>query len=570
MNLLKNVKVKPKLIGAFILVALLIGIVGGIGVISLKTAEKNSEKMYTNNLRAVYILTDMQQNLTEVKSNILELLYVQNPSEKDKLEKNITDNNTQDNEYMKECDQLLTDEKQKNIYNNFNNDLQQYRTVRANIIKLIDAGNYEEAVKQYKDILQTSDTILNNLDQLIELNLNEAKASNDINASLNTKANTTMILISIFGLILSIIIGLILSKDIHTPLKVIQLFGEKLANYDLSYDFKVTRGDEFGQTGASLFKAQDNIKELIKTIIENSQNMSASSEELSATVEEISSKASNIDEAVNTIASSMQESSSGTEEISASIQEVNSSINILSQKAMDGSNNANDAKNRATLVKSNSKSAIEKAREIYSEKQNNMRKVIEDGKIVDNIKVMADTIANIAEETNLLALNAAIEAARAGEQGKGFAVVAEEVRQLAEQSSEAVQNIQTTIIEVQAAFKNSIDTGSDILDFINKDVHDQFIEYENTGIQYYDDSDFVSNMSEEIAAMSEEVTATVGQVSEAVQSLAETAQSSSEHTETIKESIDETTQAIEQVALVAQNQAELAQKLTSVIQKFKL
>ncbi|OOM80927.1 methyl-accepting chemotaxis protein [Clostridium sp. BL-8] len=570
MNLLKNVKVKPKLIGAFIIVALLIGIVGGIGVISLKAAEKNSEKMYTNNLRAVYILTDMQQNLTEIKSDILELLYIQDPSEKDKLEKNITDNNTQDNEYMKECDQLLTDEKQKNVYNDFNNNVHQYRTVRDNIIKLIDAGNYEEAIKQYKDTFQTSDAIINNLDQLIGLNLNEAKDSNDINASLNTKANTTMILISILGLILSIIIGLILAKDIHTPLKIIQLFGEKLANYDLSYDFKVTRGDEFGQTGASLFKAQDNIKELIKTIIENSQSMSASSEELSATVEEISSKAANIDEAVNTIAGSMQESSSGTEEISASIQEVNSSINILSQKAMDGSNNANGAKNRATLVKSNSKTAIEKAREIYSEKEKNMRKVIEDGKIVDNIKVMADTIANIAEETNLLALNAAIEAARAGEQGKGFAVVAEEVRQLAEQSSEAVQNIQTTIIEVQAAFKNSIDTGNDILDFINKDVHDQFIEYENTGDQYYDDSDFVNNMSEEIAAMSEEVTATVGQVSEAVQSLAQTAQSSSEHTETIKESIDETTQAIEQVALVAQNQAELAQKLTFIIQKFKL
>ncbi|EHJ00889.1 methyl-accepting chemotaxis sensory transducer [Clostridium sp. DL-VIII] len=570
MNLLKNVKVKPKLIGAFIIVALLIGIVGGIGVISLKAAEKNSEKMYTNNLRAVYILTDMQQNLTEIKSAILELLYIQDPSEKDKLEKNITDNTTQDNEYMKECDQLITDEKQKNVYNDFNNNVHQYRTVRDNVIKLIDAGNYEEAIKQYKDTLQTSDAIINNLDQLIGLNLNEAKDSNDINASLNTKANTTMILISIIGLILSIIIGFILAKDIHTPLKIIQLFGEKLANYDLSYDFKVTRGDEFGQTGASLFKAQDNIKELIKTIIENSQSMSASSEELSATVEEISSKAANIDEAVNTIAGSMQESSSGTEEISASIQEVNSSINILSQKAMDGSNNANGAKNRATLVKSNSKTAIEKSREIYSEKEKNMRKVIEDGKIVDNIKVMADTIANIAEETNLLALNAAIEAARAGEQGKGFAVVAEEVRQLAEQSSEAVQNIQTTIIEVQAAFKNSIDTGNDILNFINKDVHDQFIEYENTGDQYYDDSDFVSNMSEEIAAMSEEVTATVGQVSEAVQSLAETAQSSSEHTETIKESIDETTQAIEQVALVAQNQAELAQKLTFIIQKFKL
>ena len=62
---------------------------------------------------------------------------------------------------------------------------------------------------------------------------------------------------------------------------------------------------------------------------------------------------------------------------------------------------------------------------------------------------MADTIGSIAEQTNLLALNAAIEAARAGEQGKGFAVVAEEVRKLAEQSSQAVLSIQDTIVKVQ-------------------------------------------------------------------------------------------------------------------------
>ena len=87
-----------------------------------------------------------------------------------------------------------------------------------------------------------------------------------------------------------------------------------------------------------------------------------------------------------------------------------------------------------------------------------MEKAIEDGKVVDSIKVMADTIASIAEQTNLLALNAAIEAARAGEQGKGFAVVAEEVRKLAEQSAEAVINIQDTISKSSKAFKSSIDT----------------------------------------------------------------------------------------------------------------
>jgi methyl-accepting chemotaxis protein len=379
-----------------------------------------------------------------------------------------------------------------------------------------------------------------------------------------------MTLLSIIGLIFAIIIGVVLSNDINKPLKIIKSFGENLANYNLSYEFKVTRGDEFGQTGALLFKAQDNIKELVKTIIEDAQNMSSSSEELSATIEELSSKAISIDEAVNNIASNMQEASAGTEEISASIQEVDSSINILSQKAMDGSGNANSAKERAKEVKNNSRKAIQESNEIYFEKQNKMVKAIEEGKVVDKIKVMADMIASIAEEINLLALNAAIEAARAGEQGRGFAVVAEEVKALAEQSSEAVKSIQETIVEVHKAFTNSIDTGSDMLDFINKDVKIQFVAYEKTGNQYFNDSDFVSKMSEEIAAMSEELTATVGQVGEVIQNMAGTAQKSSEQAETIKESMNETTQALEQVALTAQNQSGVARKLTEMIQKFKI
>lgn len=199
-----------------------------------------------------------------------------------------------------------------------------------------------------------------------------------------------------------------------------------------------------------------------------------------------------------------------------------------------------------------------------------MQKAIEDGKVVESIKVMAETIGGIAEQTNLLALNAAIEAARAGEQGKGFAVVAEEVRKLAEQSSDAVINIQDTINKVQLAFNSSINTGSDILEFISKNVEEQFNDYSEVGNKYYNDSNFVSNMSEEIAAMSEEITATVGQVSEAIQNMAQTSQKSSEGAEMIKDSMNETTKAIEQVALTAQGQAELAQKLNEMVQKFKI
>jgi methyl-accepting chemotaxis protein len=362
----------------------------------------------------------------------------------------------------------------------------------------------------------------------------------------------------------------ILTKNIITPLNKIKDLSGRLSSYDFSTPIAITRKDEFGQAAIALNTAQENVSELIKLIMENSQDISASSEELSATVQELASEAITIDQAVDTIASGMQEASSTTEEISASIEEVDSSINVLSSKAMEGSNNANKSKERATEVKNNSQNAINETRKIYAEKQEKMKKAIEDGKVVDNIKVMADTIGSIAEQTNLLALNAAIEAARAGEQGKGFAVVAEEVRKLAEESAQAVINIQDTIYKVQGAFKRSIDTGSDILEFINTRVNEQFNDYGETGNKYYNDSDFVSNMSEEIAAMSEEITATVGQVSEAVQNMALSSQKSSEEAETIKENMNETTKAIEQVALTAQSQAELAQKLNEIVQKFKI
>ena len=74
MNLLKNVRVRIKLIVAFLIVAFLIGIVGGVGIISLKNVGENAKKMYSQNLQSVYMLTDMKQNLTEIKSNVCRII----------------------------------------------------------------------------------------------------------------------------------------------------------------------------------------------------------------------------------------------------------------------------------------------------------------------------------------------------------------------------------------------------------------------------------------------------------------------------------------------------------------
>lgn len=389
---------------------------------------------------------------------------------------------------------------------------------------------------------------------------------------LNSLQSQFMLYIGLSIVIMVVLLIWLLGRTFR-PLNLMIGKVERIAKGDFTKDEKQTShysNDEIGHLSMSIDKMQEELRTFIVGLMGSAQNLSASAEELSATVEELTSKAISIKESVDEIAYGVQDSSAASQEISASIEEVDSSINELSQKALEGSNNASGAKVRALEVKEKSDLAIEATRKIYDEKKHKMVKAIEDGKVVENIKVMADAIANIADQTNLLALNAAIEAARAGEHGRGFAVVAEEVRKLAEQSSQAVSSIQDTITQVQSAFRSSIDTSSDILDFINKDVNNQFDAYSTTGRQYYNDSDFVSKMSDEIAAMSEEIAATVEQVNGAIQNLSESAQVSNEKTESIKENIDETTKAIEQVAYTAQDQAEMAQLLNEMVQKFKI
>ncbi len=572
MKLFINLGVKKKLISIFSVICIFIVLIGVNGMISCASINENANEMYSNNLVSVKDLEGIRVNIGEITAYMLEIVFERDRSKLDEQIKAIDDLTNEDIILQGEYDELpVISQEEEELYEGYQQDLSKYREKRNQVIELVKANDYDEAVKLYNsEVEPLRITTFEKMERCIEINLEIAEQVNQNNIAEFIKVRYQIIIYTSVAFLIILFMAYILGKNIVNPLMKIKEFANRLSNYDFSIPIVITRKDEFGQTGLSLNAAQENVSNLVKLIMENSQDMTASSEELSAIVEEVSSKAEAIDEAVNNITAGMQESSATTEEISASVQEVDSSINILSSRAMEGSNNANEFKVRATEVKSNSDRAIAETRNLYDIKQNNMEKTIEDGKVVDSIKIMADTIGSIAQQTNLLALNAAIEAARAGEQGRGFAVVAEEVRKLAEQSSEAVINIQDTIVKVQNAFKSSIDTGSDILEFINTRVHEQLDAYGQTGNQYFNDSDFVSKMSEEIAAMSEEITATVGEVSDAIQNMADASQKSSEEAVTIKEGMGETTKAIEQVALTAQSQAELAERLNEVIKRFKI
>lgn len=369
MPFLKNIKVKKKLIATYIIVAILISIVGILSIISLKSLDENSGKMYSDQLQSVYMLTDMKQNLTEIKSDMLQMVYVRDTSKRSGLEKDIQLNKDENDKYISSYEKLSKSGEEKKIWDTFKNQLSEYRTVRENVIKLIDEGKFEEAVKQYQEIPKVRDAMFQSLNRIININIDSAKAANTNDHLVYINSNRLITILMIAGLLIAIGLGLIMANDINKPLLKIIGLAESLAKFDLSLNFPITRKDDFGKTGEALLKAQENIKELVKNIMNNSENMSASSEELSATVQELASKTGEINNAVINIASGVEETSASAEEINASIEEVDSNINELSERAMEGSNNATQSKERVTEVEKNGKEALGQVRNLYEEKK---------------------------------------------------------------------------------------------------------------------------------------------------------------------------------------------------------
>jgi PAS domain S-box-containing protein len=172
---------------------------------------------------------------------------------------------------------------------------------------------------------------------------------------------------------------------------------------------------------SDLKQAYEGMKRMVEHIRNAGLQISASSAQIRAASEEQATGAS--------------EQSSGVSEVTTTIEELNTTATHIAQ----------NAENVARLAGE----TLAGMQEINMKVNDTAKKILSLGEKSQSIGNITKLIDDIAEQTNLLALNAAIEAARAGEVGRGFAVVAQEVRKLAERSSESTEEIRQIINEIQ-------------------------------------------------------------------------------------------------------------------------